>query len=316
MVSMDQCWKNAFKYLTVVVIALYIKLWFTKTDDNYYDEMAKENYSDSEHNAKRITKEYLTVVTYNMWCNYLIKGKPNYVDRFEGLANGVKNADIVFVQEIFILRVGPLEFSNCATAMVEVMRSKGFVYKTSITASVPYLLGQSSGVAIFSKIPLKTTTSEVFKHAGIKERVNNKGFVSAEFEINNSRVALFTIHTDAHVEDIRALQLKQLTSAVEKHKNSFVIVGGDFNINPHNSPQLISNKEEYENLLKTMSSVGLKSAFPNCERTHEDGACYDYLFVSSNVKVLEKRVINLLTNKGEMVSDHFGLFMKIKLQNN
>ena len=185
--------------LAVVVLALYIKVWFTKIDDKYYVKSGEDSLSDG---SDEVTKENLKIVTYNMWCNYLIKNKQqnflNYVGRFESLVNGLKDVDVVFVQEIFIFRAGQFEFSNCVGEMVDIMQSKGFKYNTNVTDTVPYVFGQSSGVAIFSKIPLRSGHSEIFKNAGILEFVNNKGFASAEIIVNEKRISLFTVHTDAH----------------------------------------------------------------------------------------------------------------------
>ncbi|KXJ14332.1 Phospholipase C [Exaiptasia diaphana] len=192
--------------------------------------------------------------------------------------------------------------------MVDMMHSKGFKYNTNVTDTVPYVFGQSSGVAIFSKIPLRSGYSEIFKNAGIFEFVNNKGFASAEIIVNEKKISLFNAHTDAHKESIRSLQLKQLISAIEKKKNSVIIVGGDLNINA-----LHKYKQEYSELLKMMKSVGLKTIFPVPKKTEPSG-CFDYLFVSSHVEIADKKVIDLLTPSGERVSDHFGLLGR-KLRN-
>lgn len=308
--------KHCCKILALVVAFLYIFLWFTKTNDKEYDEMAnKHKKSDAENIAKVMAYGHLTVVSYNMWCNYLVISKANYVDRVKGLAKGLKylvDVDVVFLQEIFILRAGPLEFSRCATLVADTLAKKGFIHKTSFTSTVPYLFGQNSGVAIFSKIPFTNTSTEIFKHADTKESVNNKGFASAEIVINNKKITLFTAHTDAHNELIRTLQLKQLASAIKKHQDTHVIVGGDFNINPNNPPKS-GNKLEYNNLLQTMNDVGLKTAFPECKKTYPDGGCYDYFFVSSDMTIAKSKLLNFLTYYGEKISDHYGLFIKVKL---
>ncbi|KAK3754921.1 hypothetical protein QZH41_007029 [Actinostola sp. cb2023] len=303
--------KNVFKLVAALVVALYIHLWFSKFEDDYM-ELNDIIASQSDSDDRVVVRNHLTFVSYNMWCNYLANSKSNYVERFKGFANGVKDIDIVLVQEIFIFRVGPLEFSNCASQMVDAMMSQGFKYKTSLTDTVPYVFGQTNGLSIFSKIPLKDVKSVVYKDANPRERPNNKGFVFIRFLVNGKKIAVFNTHTDAHKEKVRALQMAQLTSVISEHQSSHIIAGGDFNINPNNPPD-DGNEEEYKNLLKTMSLVGLRAVFTEHEKTHLNGGNYDHFFVSSNVKIEERKVISLLTDQGEMVSDHFGLFMKISL---
>lgn len=303
--------RKSLKILAVVVVVLYIKLWLTKIDDKYYLKSEEESVSDFQHAYDRHSKGSLKIISYNMWCNYLILPiNHNYVERFQALVNGLNDVDIVFVQETFILRAGPFEFSNCASEMVDLMHSRGFKYKTNATDTVPYVFGQSTGVIIFSKIPLRSGSSEIFKNASLFEFANNKGFASAEVMVNEKKISLFTAHLDAHSQSARTHQLKQIVSAIRKHKSSVTIVGGDLNVNALDHKY----KQEYSDLLYMMKSVGLKTAFPIPKSTHPDG-CFDYLFVSSHVKIVEKKIINLMTENGKMVSDHFGMFMIIDLHN-
>lgn len=298
-------YKNFFKVLGAFILALYIHLWLTKIDDEDFKEDVNVNEAHD--------KDRLTFVTYNLWCNYLVKSGANYVERFDGFAKGVKNYDIVMIQEAFVLRVGPIEFSNCAAHLADAMKLRGFKYRTSIAASVPFTFGQSNGIMIFSKIPFTGTKSVTFDTANIVERVNNKGFVYTELKVKGNPMFIFNTHTDAHGEKYRTAQMTQLTSIIKKYPpTAYIIAGGDFNINPNNPP-LDGNEEEYKKLVQMMSDVGLSPVFTERNKTHLNGGCYDHVFISSNMVVVQKKGINLLTDKGEMVSDHFGLFMEVKL---
>ena len=292
------------------ILALYIHLLLTKIDDeDVNDILAKEEANVNKGNEK----DKVTLVTYNLWCNYFVKSGANYAARFNGFAKGVKDYDVVLVQEAFVLRAGPIEFSKCATHLVDAMESHGFKYRTSIAASIPYTFGQSNGIMIFSKLRLTGTKSVVFNTANILERVNNKGFVYAELQVKGKPMFILNTHTDAHGEKYRAAQMKQLTSVIKNYpQTAYVIAGGDFNINP-NKPPLDGNEEEYKKLIQLMSDAGLRPVFTDRSKTHLNGGCYDHVFISSNMEVMQKKVINLLTDKGEMVSDHFGLFMEVKL---
>ena len=62
-----------------------------------------------------------------------------------------------------------------------------------------------------------------------------------------------------------------------------------------------------------MSETGLHSVFPVRMETNIDGGNYDAMFISSNVAVVRKEIIKLVTKKNKFVSDHFGLAVELKL---
>ncbi|XP_032239045.2 uncharacterized protein LOC5513669 [Nematostella vectensis] len=305
-------YRTILKLLFALTLFLYVKFWFQLGSHSFgvLQSRTIKEYHPSDYGQNKATIKF---VTYNMWCNYLVSCKANYRERFEGLAAGVQEFDVVMVQEVFILQVGPVEFTGCASAMVEAMERHGFHYRTSFTDTVPHIFGQSNGIAIFSKIPFHYTKSVVFKDAAFAERVNNKGFVFAEMKISGKQVFVFNTHTDAHKEEIRAAQMEQLRKTVlNLPKSAYFIVGGDFNINP-NYPPLDGNEKEYLNLNEKMKKMRLVPVFTERNATHLNGGSYDYVFIDQKFKVQDHKVINLLTKNHGMVSDHYGLYIEIEL---
>jgi len=62
-----------------------------------------------------------------------------------------------------------------------------------------------------------------------------------------------------------------------------------------------------------MNEAGLRSVFPLRKETNIDGGNYDAIFTSSNVAVVRKKIIKLVTTSKELVSDHYGLAVEFKL---
>merc|ERR1719507_2354196 len=102
------------------------------------------------------------------------------------------------------------------------------------------VLGQNSGVAIFSKWPLLNSRSFDFESTG--EHLNSKGFVCADIAMaQNRRAHLISVHLDArgfsHKEN-QILQIsqhltaeQQATSVDDEQQLEFVLCG-DWNLCP------------------------------------------------------------------------------------
>lgn len=257
-------------------------------------------------------RQTIKVVSYNIWINYLVKVGSDIEQRLDGLAVGVQHYDIVILQEIFVLRLGPFIFYSYAKHLISSMEKQGFIYRSGFKETVPRMFGQSNGLAIFSKIPITVTKEVSFHDSAVLERVNNKGFVYAEIEINNNKLFVLNTHTDAHKVSIRKLQIRQLAETIKRFpKSAYIIAGGDFNVNPNNPPA-DGNEEEYQYLTQTMKDTGLQQVFTQRNATHLNGGDYDHLFVSSNLHILTRKVINIYTKDRKMVSDHFGLLVELK----
>ena len=300
----------------VIFILFYVACSVLRglTSYSWLDRATKSSFPDQNKNAVlQADRQIIKFVSYNIWSNYLIKVGSDIKERLDGLAYGVRNYDIVILQEIFVFRLGPFIFHSYASHLVSAMKKQGFIYRISLQESVPWMFGQSNGLAIFSKIPITATKSVFFDDSAILERVNNKGFVYAELEVNKQKMFIVNTHTDAHKLSVRKLQINQLVSTIRTFpKSSYVIAGGDFNVNPNNPP-VDGNEEEFKSLVQAMKGAGLRQVFTQRNATHLNGGDYDHVFTSSNLAAVSRKVINLHTKKGKMVSDHYGLAAEFKL---
>lgn len=261
----------------------------------------------------------IRLVSYNLWCDYL---KPHSItslnDRIEGLAEGIKDFDIALIQEAYIFKTGIAVFTKCASLLIATMETRGFHYRTSIADFVAPYLGQSGGIVIFSRIPLVRTTSRRYRNYSILQFYNYRGFVVGEYLFNSRHLYVVNTHLDPHGAATRTLQVKELAAELVPstpsmgNAYSHVVVGGDFNIDNH-YPTTSNSSEEYKELLRTMDQAGLRSVFPVRMETSIEGGNYDAIFTSSDVTVVKKEIIKLVTKSNQSVSDHFGLAVELKL---
>ena len=282
-------------------------------DDSFsYSVVSQENAIDTK--AMFNIKRNLRLVTYNLWCDHL---KPhtlwNINERIAGLAEGIKNCDIALIQEAYILNTGIAVFSKCASLLVTEMTKHGFRYRTSIEDFTAPFIGKSGGIVIFSRIPLARTASRQFHNYSVFQLADYRGLVVGEYFVNSRRLYVVNTHLDPHQTKARLLQSKELVTVVKSFtKPSYVIVGGDFNIDNH-YPTISNSSKEYIELLQTMNQTGLRSVFPLRMETNIDGGNYDAMFTSSNVAVMSKQIIKLETASKQLVSDHFGLAVEVNL---
>lgn len=150
-----------------------------------------------------MSPKHLTVVTQNVWAHYfatpidqlrVLAGlKKRFgatsnvmsglsVDaRLSAIASSVRTvrADVVLVQELFLLRVSPLvTISHNFNAFTSKMRKLGLRYHTDPTLTLPRYFGQNSGLVIYSRYPILEEASELFSpHTA--ERLSNKGVIGA-----------------------------------------------------------------------------------------------------------------------------------------
>ena len=282
-------------------------------DDSFlYSVVLQENVTESKPTFN--IKGNVRLVSYNLWCDHL---KPhtywNINERIVALAEGIKNYDIALIQEAYILNTGVAILSKCASMLVTEMTKHGFRYRTSIEDFAAPFIGKSGGIVIFSRIPLARTASSLFHNYSVFQLADYRGLVVGEYFVNSRRLYVVNTHLDPHQAKVRTLQSKELVTVVKSFtKPSHVVVGGDFNIDNH-YPTISHSSEEYIKLLQTMNEAGLRSVFPIRVETNIDGGNYDAMFTSSNVAVVSKQIINLETASKEIVSDHFGLAIEVKL---
>lgn len=303
--------KHALAVATVPVMLLIIYYVFNGLQD---DKKMLFNQVTQHENMKKGNPTFnlernLLLVSYNLWCT--LWHSHGVEERIESLVEGIKDFDIALIQEAYIWNFGVAVFKKCASLLVVEMKKHGFHFRTSILDFVPPF-GQSGGVVIFSRIPLVRTISKQY-NSSIFQYLVYRGFVVGEFFINSKPLHVINTHLNPTGVDSRVQQAKELARAMKDFNlNSHFVVAGDFNID-NNYPTTSNSSTEFRKLLETMSETGLHSVFPVRMETNIDGGNYDAMFISSNVAVVRKEIIKLVTKKNKFVSDHFGLAVELKL---
>jgi len=270
---------------------------------------------DVKTNSSLDVKKNLQLVSYNLWCDFF---KPqsviNLSERIESLAEGIRDFDIALIQEAYVLNTGVVVFTKCASLLIAAMEKHGFYYRTSFADLLAPYVGKSGGIVIFSRIPLVRTSSRLYHNYSIAGFSDYRGFVVGEYIFNSQHLNIINTHLDPHGVKARILQAEELAGAIKNlNSGSHIIVAGDFNTD-NNYPTTSNSSEEYIELQRTMNQAGLQSVFPVRLPTNTDGGNYDAMFTSSNVAVVKKQILKLVTLKsGKLVSDHFGLAVELEI---
>lgn len=189
-----------------------------------------------------------------------------------------KMFDVVVLQEVF--RYGNTFFELFENTFHELIVKKGtneLNYHVALS-DPPYLLCQDSGLLILSKYPIVFSKNYVFQNASWNDYVTGKGVLYSKIHSPHEGVVhLFTLHMDAHDENIRRCQIDELIAfirectyisyAKRKHTSSHqhnltkhnIVLAGDFNIDS------LVDVEIYEYLLNELNSKICKNYIQECE---------------------------------------------------
>lgn len=249
----------------------------------------------------------LRILTQNLWLHYLVIA-PHRSYRVQKFVENVArhDFDIVAVQEAFLLRVGPFVLSDHVKQLIEGMRDIGYHYWTDPTASLPQLIGQNSGLIVFSRLPFAAQSSDVFTHSD--EITNNKGFVGVQFNFATSTSSsnssndndsntnlhlgynssqnldhrsirtmhLYCTHLDSRLQSTKEKQVAELAARLQSFDltNTAIVALGDFNICQRSYGTLTARGRShyYEELITTLRGrYELVNAFDSDDYvTHRD----------------------------------------------
>jgi len=234
------------------------------------------------------------------------------------------------------------------------MRSLGYTYFTDPSLSLPSYFGQNTGLLIFSRIPIISEHSNIFKKKG---SITNKGFIEVtldlslpsieEKEKSDGDLHIICTHLDAVRKKLRKQQLLQISKRIEElvvMKATFIILG-DFNV-PSPSVEynelldIFGGSKYYQNALDVKKEGGgtyrsmpkltklcleyltagiYRSGIP-IEDSQKSNRSLDHTFIRNENKrreviVKECQILNWLNREKTMpVSDHFGILATIQIQ--
>lgn len=163
------------------------------------------------------------VLCMNVWGHYFAGGW-GISKRLAALACEVaaSGADVVALQELFLLRAGPLLEAGHFLEVAEALRSFGLEYaadprEVKPPGASPTAGVQSCGLALFSRHPILQATTLQFPAS--QERLNCKGVMVATLYIPAKRALVHVVNThfDSRGPAIRAQQAAFLETAAVLH---------------------------------------------------------------------------------------------------
>lgn len=152
--------------------------------------------------------------------------------------------DVICLQEVFS--------ESACTIFRQTLKER---YSWSVHhAGEPYI-GFNSGLCLFSKFPIETANFQKFSGLVGEDAFTNKGFLSADIQVSNQIVRVYTTHTQAGgypnfmkknwlwgpVSNRRKCHFEAFQKHIQKANANTVIVTGDFNLN------LLSNDDKRQN---------------------------------------------------------------------
>ena len=179
----------------------------------------------------------IKILSQNIWCVFFRGGGPERNKRLKILIDNVAkdNPDIICLQEMHLIGLGPLLLCGDYLFVKENLIKLGYIHHSDPKESTPFF-GSSSGCVIFSKYPIITSSSNIFKNRRI---FRCKGWIYTHISIsNNIDFKIVNTHLETFDFDMRFEQMKEITNDIDenvinRHKNdtqSFILCLGDFNV--------------------------------------------------------------------------------------
>lgn len=262
-----------------------------------------------EHGGAEGGMRPLRVLSHNVWAHYLVNA-PARSRRLRGLVRHIVRGryDVVCLQELFVLKLGPLALVRHFDAFARAMADAGLPFHTDPMASMPRVIGQNSGVVIFSRHPLLEVGGATFNTS--VEFLNTKGYVYAIAQLpagvmqargtsspgeragamrrdDTRNVAVMCCHMDAPTRPryVRAAQITQVSEAAaalaartDLNLVCAPIIAGDFNT----CPRTFDDGSNYRFLLERMAPAKDVFNYPGAAtcRTHKPLALVDSIKLS------------------------------------
>eukprot|EP01091_Cochliopodium_minus_P003185 TRINITY_DN13022_c0_g1_i1.p1 TRINITY_DN13022_c0_g1~~TRINITY_DN13022_c0_g1_i1.p1 ORF type:complete len:333 (-),score=82.95 TRINITY_DN13022_c0_g1_i1:22-1020(-) len=330
---------SLIKYLAPILLAFILyKLKFRFTFDLSLPEINQSRLSIKEKNINK-----LNILTQNIWAHYLVlapERKLRLKQFIEHLSMNSEKYDVVCLQELFILKIGPLVLMDEAEYFIKEMSKLGYIYYTSPLKSISKkfnLKVQNSGLISFSKYPI--VEHEFHNFEDTVEPINNKGFEKFKVKVGNKTVNF----TNAHLDGKGSMRMSQVDQISRKMKKEDLFVAvGDWNINSINvnSPPFKTLEEKMNAKdqmtlrnpsLKTFRtkpsflSQFLKQIFGSLipplhwpSKTEEDKITddvylLDHIFVGDGFSVENCQRVDIRDDV-RPISDHFGVYIELNFK--
>jgi endonuclease/exonuclease/phosphatase family metal-dependent hydrolase len=245
----------------------------------------------------------IRVLTQNMNCHYLNVRSGLKRERVAVLCKELARFDVVLLQEMFTVGLGPLSTGWTETVIEEACKH-GLLF-SAFGGTGGWMLGQDSGLVVLSRFPI-ASKGEVIRDSNWTDPGTLKGAIFADIDIHGTVVRFYDLHLDARTAERRRGQYRRLhehCSACELPH----LLAGDWNIHLSSEPG-----SEYQMFRATFcgddddASV-YKSVFENFDEpmvTHDAGLCIDHVLSS-------KELLPAFVGDGKLsefrCSDHLGI---------
>lgn len=281
-------------------------------------------------------KRPLRVMSQNVW-NSFFAGGPERKARLMAFREELQRlcVDVVIVQEMFVFGFGPFCLQGDAEDAGQLLLQLGFVHQTSPTATRPFL-GQSSGLVVYSKYPIKKEKHETFAS---RRSVTAKGWLEVVIDLGSPdgaearELLLFNTHLEHSHHPrwvrVRQDQCRQLTQRAREvlaeesaSSTAYAMVVGDFNVCSNEFGQQLDGSAEFRALQFAMQSAGFPAELPQSfdEEGPEPGTLRpapesglrctpDHMFVTYKLNdcCVSSSVADTRDRNGLEVSDHLAL---------
>mmetsp|Transcript_87694 Transcript_87694/g.183336 ORF Transcript_87694/g.183336 Transcript_87694/m.183336 type:complete len:323 (-) Transcript_87694:34-1002(-) len=281
----------------------------------------------SSTSSTELGRNRARILCQNVW-NSFFAGGPERRQRLEYLREVVDhhNVDILVVQEMFSMGVGPLADQHEEKEFSMWMEDAGLRFRSN--GSFLPSFGQNSGLAIYSRFPITQDAHHTFKN---RRTFSAKGWQEVTVQLGDARqMTLLNTHLEhSHKPEwgqVRRTQWEEVAERAAVHSQNgenLVAVMGDFNIGERAHWQLLSTGEtEYAALNSTLTKLGcFKDLFPASKlrvetmwpEPEKPPFSPDHVFVTQPLEalVVKAEVVDSCGKAGHPVSDHRGLLVEI-----
>ena len=267
-----------------------------------------------------VSQDYtLRILSQNMWGVYLGNHGPNFQTRLAELATAARDYDVLLIQEFSLFKIFPLTLgaSYMENFYEQISDHMPFSSMNNVSDSLPYFFGGNTGLIIFSRYPIVSTTETVFTNYPWFEG-NNKGFQHVRIRIQRRRpMLLHVINTHLYASWrpwVRPAQLQEIADYKKGlNQEEMIIISGDFNICPRTHK---NGASEFKVMCDVMKPLELKSD-PNQITYNSEDATFDHCFVGgAGVLNVDVNPVEIFYKLGEVefpISDHNGLSIKLTI---
>jgi endonuclease/exonuclease/phosphatase family metal-dependent hydrolase len=250
--------------------------------------------------------EILTVLTYNIHHGFSNDGRIDPVPHLEEIEE--IDPDIVFLQEADSLRLTEGNFDPGAYLANKL---KMYYFRGAKPG-----LG-NPGTAILSRFPLRDL--EVIK---LRSDSIQRIAIMCRADLGSVEIGLINVHFGLE-EDERRKQFEDLEGLIGEMTNETLIVGGDFNTEPHEKMIAPLDPGVFDEETNTSGNSGyLRSAWHSTEQGKADPdkptfpakgldlekQHIDYIFVSNDLEVFDSGI-----EPGEGASDHKPVWARLRI---